>query len=390
MAGGGGENSWKWMLGVGGVGVAAGLGLEHSHTGPEWLVGSLLALGGLSVVFGACETMIKSVEGIGKKLGWSPFVAGTMAGLASNLPEIVMIGFIVAADPRLAFIMTALTLQVGALAFGAYCVVLPKGENGASMPKPLIGISTDLYACAGCMFLAIGFTMVMLKEFGGPRSDGLDAADLYLIGALLLGVQVVAVTRLVQRFSGGNKEEDKATKKAEKELGKVESMSTGKIIGFGVIGMVASVIGGHAVGDFAGMLVKGLAAAGYSEMVGALVLSFFACAGVLVMIISTHMKGLHDLAIANVSGAVTQVPFVVWPVVMITHAAFAQLGIVEYHASGAVLPIDLETTSVVLLGFPPMLILWKSIQDDGKVNTIEATGMLAVFVLTLFLLGAHG
>jgi hypothetical protein len=108
------------------------------------------------------------------------------------------------------------------------------------------------------------------------------------------------------------------------------------------------------------------------------VLSFFACAGVLVMIVSTHMKGLHDLAIANVSGAVTQVPFVVWPVVMITHAAFAQLGFVELYEHG------------VVLGAPPMIILWKSIQDDGKVNTVEAAGMTAVFVLTLFLLGAHG
>lgn len=391
MAGGGGENSWKWMLGLGGVGIAAGMGLEHSHAGPAWLVGGALALGGLSVVFGACETMIKAVEGIGDRLGWSPFVAGTMAGLASNLPEIVMIGFIVAADPRLAFIMTALTLQVGALAFGGYCLVLPKSEGGAQMPAPLIGLSTDMYACAGTILLTLGFMMVMMREFPGPRSHGFDAKDLYLIGFLLLSVQVVAVVRLVQRFSGDTEADvEEANEKALEELGEHATMSNGAIAGFGIIGTVASIIGGHAVGDFADMLVQGLKADGYSEMFGALVLSFFACAGVLVMIVSTHMKGLHDLAIANVSGAVNQVPFVVWPVVMITHAAFAQMGIVELYEHGVVLPIDLETTSVVLLGAPPMIILWKSIQDDGKVNTVEAAGMTAVFVLTLFLLGAHG
>lgn len=391
MAGGGGEHSWKWMLGCGGVGIAAGMGLEHSHAAPGWAVGGMLALGGLSVVFGACETMIRAVEGIGDRLGWSPFVAGTMAGLASNLPEIVMIAFIVAADPRLAFVMTALTLQVGALAFGGYCLVLPKGDGGASMPAPLIGLSTDLYASAGTILLALGFMMVMMRVFPGPRTHGLDASDLYLIGFLLLAVQCVAVTRLVQRFSGDTEAaEEEANEKAIEEIGEQERMSTGAIAGFGLVGMIASVIGGHAVGDFAEMLVAGLSAKGYSEMFGALVLSFFACAGVLVMIISTHMKGLHDLAIANVSGAVTQVPFVVWPVVMIAHAAFAQLGIVELYDHGVVLPIDLETTSVVLMGAPPMIILWKSIQDDGKVNMVEAAGMTAVFVLTLFLLGAHG
>ena len=40
-----------------------------------------------------------------------------------------------------------------------------------------------------------------------------------------------------------------------------------------------SVVGGHAVGDFADILVGSLTAAGYSEMIGALLLAVFACAG---------------------------------------------------------------------------------------------------------------
>lgn len=430
-AGGGGGDSWKWMLGGGGALVALGMAIHHAHVAPAAVYGSLLALGGLLVVFGACECMIKSVDAVADIVGWSPFVAGTMAGLASNLPEVVMIGFIVADNPRMAFIMTALTMQVGALAFGLYCAFLPQDEHGAAhMPAPLIGLSTDLYACAGAMLLVQGFLMVMLREFKGAETEGLDARDMIVIGLLFLSVQYVAISRLIARFSKANVSDDDAAAEAkaagkpvpvasaegeasegaegaaagddadapeasdeaaaELEEGDGTKGTWGDVAFYGVVGCVASIIGGHAVGDFADILVTGMKSYGFGEMVGALVLSFFACAGVLVMIVSTHVKGLYDLAIANVSGAVTQVPFVVWPVVMMMHAGFALLGIVPTAEDGTILPIDLETTAVVVLGFPPMLILWKSIQDDGKVNRVETAAMCAVFVLTLYLLGAHG
>ena len=43
--------------------------------------------------------------------------------------------------------------------------------------------------------------------------------------------------------------------------------------------------------------------------------------------------------------------------------------------NGAVLAIDLETTSVVILGFPTMLIMWKSVQDDGTGNWVETASI---------------
>jgi hypothetical protein len=150
------------------------------------------------------------------------------------------------------------------------------------------------------------------------------------------------------------------------------------------------VIGGHAVGDFADALVSALTDAGYNEMIGAIVLSVFAGAGAYVMTAMAHMRGKYDIALANVSGAITQVPFVVLPAVMLMIAAFASLGVIPTAPSGAVLAIDLETTSVVLLAFPPMLILWKSVQDDGSVNWVETAGMVAVFALTLYFLAVHG
>ena len=403
MAAAGGGNTYIMMLIGGGVLVAVGNGLHWSHAGPVALAAALLAVGGLLVVFGSCEAMIKSVHGVAKRVRWNQFVAGTMAGLASNVPEVVMLGFVVAKEPRVGFIVVALTLHVGAATFGLYSALLPRDESGhANMPAPLVKISTDLYACAGAIMLVVGMLMVMMRlltEPGHPEKVVLTPADLYVLGAALLMVEFVAVWRLVARFSEDDTPPDArdgavdeaAENAAEAETGGSEDLpSVGSIVGFGVLGVVTSVIGGHAVGDFADILVAGLTSRGYPEMVGALLLSVFACSGVFVMVYASHSKGMHDIALVNVSGAVTQVPFVVMPIALIMIAAFTQLGVVPGYPGGGALPIDLATTSVLLLGFPPMLILFKAISDDGMVNWLETAVMISVFSITIYFLVVHG
>jgi hypothetical protein len=125
-------------------------------------------------------------------------------------------------------------------------------------------------------------------------------------------------------------------------------------------------------------------------MVGALVLSIFACAGAYAMAATAHSKGMYDVALASVSGAVTQVPFVVLPFALLMIGAFSQLGISEAMVGGGALPIDMQTTTVVLLGFPPLLILWKAVQDDAAVNWLETVTMMAIFSLTIYFLAVHG
>lgn len=392
MAGGGGEgNTWIYVLVGGLIAVGAAFGLEVGGSGElmdGWLVGGLQAIGGLMVVFGSCESMIKCVEGIGERLNWNPFVAGTMAGLASNLPEVVMLGFVLAAEPRVGFIVTALTLHVGALAFGLYSGLLPRDATGhARLPEPLVKLSTDLFAAAAGAFLSTGTLMVLMNVFdaGDHRGEALGIMDLYVLGGLLLMVEVVAVRRLVRRFAGDSGEE------REDRVDRDDSgPSVGVIVTYGVVGILTSVVGGHAVGEFADKLVGSLTAAGYSEMVGALILSVFAAAGAFAMIITAHAKGLHDIALASASGQINQVPFVVLPFTLILIAVFAQTGVIPLMEHGGVLPIDLETTSVILLAFPTMLILWKAVQDDGKVNWVETASMVAVFALIVYFLARHG
>lgn len=391
--GGGGEgNTWVKVLVVGIVLCGAGYGLEAAEVGPHWVGVLCLALGGLGVVFGSCESMIKAVEGIGERLGWNQFVAGTIAGLASNIPEIVMLGFVVAASPRVAFVVVALTLHVNALMFGVYSGMLPRDPTGgARLPEALVKVSTDLYSAGGGVFLATGSLMLLMTVFdsGEHEGRGFGITDLYVIGACLLVVQVVATWQMIKRFS-------KPTALAEEEVPheeeeeEVEPPSWGVITGYAILGAATSLLGGHAVGDFADALVGGLEEAGYPEMVSAIILSIFAGAGAYVMIATAHFKKMYDIALANVSGSITQVPFVVLPAVMIMIAVLTQTGVVELAPGAPALGIDLETTSVIFLAFPTMLILWKSVQDDGKLNWVETAGMVAVFGLTLYFLALHG
>ncbi len=147
--------------------------------GPGFLAPVLLGLGGLALVFGSCEAMIKCVEALGERQKWNDFVAGTMAGLASNVPEIIMLGFVVAAAPRVAFVVTCLTLHVNALIFGVYSALLPKNETGhALLPSAITKLGADLLACAAGVFLALGTMMLTLKVFdaGDHRGEGLGRA----------------------------------------------------------------------------------------------------------------------------------------------------------------------------------------------------------------------
>ena len=390
------SKQWLWLLIIGLVLIAVATFAIHSH---GWLLAILLGVGGLIVVFASSEMMIKAVDGYAKRKKMNSFVAGTMAGLSSNIPELVMLAFVLMATPVVGFIVTVLTLHVGAAAFGLYCGTLPRDiEGNAALPKPLVGLSTDLYAAAAGVFFSLGVIMLLMKAFAvktaesGATSIGsasLSISDLYVFGFILLMIQIVAVSRLVKRFSKEHKpesEDDVPVEPAESEA----SMSVGTMAAFAGAGLVASVIGGHSVGEFAGILVHKLEAAGYSEMFGAIILSVFASAGAFVMIGTAHFQKKYNIAMANASGAITQVPFLVLPIAMIMLAAFTQSGIVPELTDGGVIPINMHTTSAILLGFPSMLVLWKAVQDDGKVNWLETSTMVAIFLLVIYLLVAHG
>lgn len=390
MAGGSGGTWWKWGLPVGIGIVAAAMAMEHF--GPHWPlpVNAMLALGGLLTIAGSCEVMILAAVGLAGKLRWNEYVAGVIAGLASNLPEIAMLAFVVAADVRIAFVVTLLTLHINALVFSIFCVLMPRDERGhASLPKAISVLGTDMLACAAGLMIAMGFLMIAMSSFdaGGHAGEGLGLWDLVMIAAALLAVMVVYLRGLVRRFSGTSTEA--GAEQAEGGTTRT-SASWGMIAFYGALGSIGALIGGHAVGDFADNLVGFLRGEGYSEMIGAIVVAFLAGMPAYILVTSAHLKGKTQLALSNVFGGIVQVPFVILPAVLLFAALLSTLGVVPLLPEGGILAIDLETVSVILFGFPALLILWKSITDDGAVNKLETTIMLVLFALMLYFLAMHG
>jgi hypothetical protein len=388
MSGGAsGGNTWKYLFGIGAAVAITAMALEPHVGHGGILMPVLLVSGGLMLLFGSCEAMILSVDGLGGRLKWNPFFAGTMAGLASNLPEIIMIGFVVAKEPRVAFVVTCLTLHVNALIFGIYTGLLPKDESGhAKMPQAIVEIGTDLVACAAGIFLALGSLMVTMKLFatGKHGGEGLGIADLTVIGVALLVVMVVSVIQMAQRFAS-----EEATE-APPAVAPAIPASWARIIGFGLLGTAGAMIGGDAVGEFAEAVVHGLRARGWSEMIGAIIISLFSGIASYLLLASAHVKKKYDVALSTVTGAVTEMPFLVLPATFLMMAAFAKFGIIPMLPNGSVLAIDLETTSVLLFGFPTLLVLWKSIADDGKISPMETAVMVVLFGLVIYFLAAHG
>ncbi|HET6612123.1 MAG TPA: sodium/calcium exchanger protein [Kofleriaceae bacterium] len=391
MAGGGGGTWWKWGLPAGIIVVALAVAAERAGVHQPILVNALLAIGGLVTIAGSCEVLILASGGLAGQMRWNDYVTGTIAGLASNVPEVVMIGFVVAADVRVAFVVTLLTLHINALVFSIFCVLMPRDEHGhARLPRAICLLGTDMLAFAAGLIITLGFLMVSMASFGtgAHAGEGLGTWDMVAIAVALLGVEVIYVTGLVRRFSGKSGEPEKDHAPAPDQAR--AKMSWGATLGFGALGAVGSLIGGHAVGDFADHLVIYLSSEGVSEMIGAILIAFLAGAASYILVTSAHLKGKSDLALSNVFGAMVQVPFVVLPAVLLFAAILAPLGVVPTLPHGGILAIDLETVSVVLFAFPTLLMLWKSISDDGSVNRLETATMVGLFGLVLYFLAKHG
>ncbi len=390
MSGGSGGTWWKWGLPTGLATVAVAVAMEHAGPHLPVLLNALLAFGGLLTIAGSCEVMIAAAVGLAGKLRWNEYVAGVIAGLASNLPEVAMLAFVVAADVRIAFVVTLLTLHINALVFSIFCVLMPRDERGhASLPRAISQLGTDMLACAAGLMIALGFLMIAMSSFdaGEHAGEGLGLWDLVVIGVALLVVMVVYLRGLIARFAGTSAEAGAA--QAEGATAQ-PSASWGMIAAYGALGGVGALVGGHAVGDFADNLVAALRGAGYSEMIGAIVVAFLAGMPAYILVTSAHLKGKTQLALSNVFGGIVQVPFVILPAVLLLSALLSLFGVVPLLPQGGILAIDLETVSVILFGFPTLLILWKSIGDDGAVNQLETTIMIALFALMLYFLAMHG
>jgi len=363
---------WGWLI-VAGFAIAGLVAIVHIHgtTGA-----AIETAGGLALIAGSCEALILSVEGMSARLGWNKFVGGTIAAVVSNVPEISLLGFFVAKDPTMAFIIGMMSVYTNSMVFALYALLLPKDKGSAAIPQPIVKAGTDLLSFGGGLCLALAGAMIILHEFGSDVKD-VGVPELYFIGFGLLGVFATFLVSLVRYYSA---EEPKAEGAPKSEPHAHGPSSWLAIAGLMVLGVGGSFVGGHAMSDVGDAIVAAFPT--LKPMQVALVLALIAGVPTYVIVINAHVKKQPLIALSNTFGGLTQNLFNVMAFCCLLIASFNTFGILHHQT----VPITVGTTLSVLFIYPTYAILQRAIEDDGQFNWIEIVGLVTLIGFLMFLL----
>jgi hypothetical protein len=364
---------WGWLLlaGLALVGVQAFAKIA-GLTGA-----SIETAGGLGLIAGSCEALILSTEGISARLGWNKFVGGTIAAVVSNIPEIALLGFFVAKDPTMAFVIGLMSVYTNSMAFAIYTVALPKDRRGAaSIPPAIVRLGTDLLSFGGGLCLVLAGTMIVVHEFQSPVHT-IGVPELYIIGFALLAVFATFLIGLVRHFSV---EENQSAE----DHGDPPPPAMPALLGLMAIGVAGSFVGGHALSDLGDFIVA--AAPGLAPMQVALIMAIIAGIPTYIIVINAHRKRQSLIALSNTFGGLTQNLFNVMAFCCLLIAAFNSLGILH----GQTVPITTSTTLSVLFIYPAYRTIGRAIEDDGQFNWTEIVSLVALLGFLMFILTRDG
>ncbi|MFW9793145.1 MAG: hypothetical protein ACFFEE_02495, partial [Candidatus Thorarchaeota archaeon] len=169
------------------------LELMGLHLIPETIVPYLELFGGILLIAGACEAFVLSVEGIAHNMQLTDYVSGIYASLASTIPELsVLVFLILGGQYEMAWILALATIFMNSLVFALYTLVLPKDEHGNfKLPDAIMWVGSDLLSMGAVISLSVGLSMVLVHLF--PITPGnvlipqfLDSGELILFGLCLV------------------------------------------------------------------------------------------------------------------------------------------------------------------------------------------------------------
>ena len=88
-------------------------------------------LGGIMLIGGACEAFVISIESIAHNFKMTDYVSGIYASLASTIPELSVIVFLlIGGQYEMAWVLALATIFMNSLVFAVYTLLLPKDERG--------------------------------------------------------------------------------------------------------------------------------------------------------------------------------------------------------------------------------------------------------------------
>lgn len=350
------------------------------HVGANFVAYADL-IGGVLLIGGACEAFVISVEGIALNYKMTDYVSGIYASLASTIPELSVIAFLLIGQKyELAWVLALATIFMNSLVFAVYTLILPKDENGNyKLPDAINWVGSELLSMGAVISLSVGLSMLMVFVFALenpllPRH--LEAGELFVFGGALIGVYI-AYLYWITKYYGSDVTEDRLEKHEQ------HHPLSRKMLGiYLLIASAGALLGGEALSGFAHFTTESLH---LSFIHAALLLVIFGGTPEYIIVASSHRKEQIDVALSNAFGGIVQVFFVIFGFTLIAGGFSAVISGVTQ-----VIPIDLFSVVLLFFAFPSMFILRVIITDDSSVNALESISMIAVFVMMLYILLMYG
>ncbi|MFX1485250.1 MAG: hypothetical protein ACFFCP_18905 [Promethearchaeota archaeon] len=361
------------------------------HLIPEDVTAYLELVGGIMLIAGACEAFVLSVEGIAHNMSLTDYVSGIYASLASTIPELSVLAFLILGGQyEMAWILALATIFMNSLVFALYTLVLPKDSYGDfKLPDAIHYVGSDLLSMGAVISLSVGLSMVLVHLF--PITAGnilipqfLDSGELILFGLCLILVFIAYLYRITKYYGRSDPTSQNASLSNDVQH-RHSPMPKSKVAIFLFLASLGALLGGEALSSFAHFAIS---EAGLPIIHAALLLVIFGGTPEYIIVASSHRKDEIEVALSNAFGGIVQVFFVIFAFTMIAS------GILGYfdpmHLGLEILPIELYSVVLLLFAFPTLFILRVVITDDQKVNALESVAMIAVFIMMLYILLFYG
>lgn len=381
-------HAWQisYIIGLCIIAVSFVLEAVGNHSG-----GAIIAVaelvGGVMLIAGSAEAFVLSVEGIAHNMSMTDYVAGIYASLASTIPELSVLSFLILGhEYEMAWVLALATIFINTMVFATYSLFLPKDEQGNfRLPDAIMWVGSDLLTVGAVISFAVGISMILLHTFVVPVIPGeqffFTYDELLVFGGCLVAVFIAYLYNITKYYGKcvPNADDPTIACKTRTPINKQQ------VLIFLLLASVGAMLGGEALSSFANFETETV---GLNFIQAALLLVVFAGTPEYIIVASSHRKDEIEIALSNAFGGIVQVFFVIFGYMLVASGVNLFLsGMTDAHHG---IPIDLYSVVLVIFAFPTLLILRTKITDDAKINNLEAIAMIAVFVMMLYILLVFG
>jgi len=169
---------------------------------PHDVVAGVELVGGVMIIAGSAEAFVLSVEGISHNLNMTDYVSGIYASLASTIPELSIITFLLlAGEFEMAWVLALATIFINSMVFSVYTLALPKDAQGNfRLPDAIMWVGSDMLSMGSVISLSVGLSMLMVYVFALTNAALLSSFATFTTD--VLGLSFIHAALLLAVFGG--------------------------------------------------------------------------------------------------------------------------------------------------------------------------------------------